>query len=64
MNFFFIIIISKAFNILGNKSESKDGSKEEIQAPISVGFENSGAIPKTKSVKDSKIYLIYLIIIK
>lgn len=45
--------------IIGNKSESKNGSKEEIiQLPLSVGFQNTGAIPKTKSVKDGKIYYI------
>lgn len=44
---------------IGNKSESKNGSKEEIiQLPLSVGFQNTGAIPKTKSVKDGKIYYI------
>ncbi|XP_025412111.1 pecanex-like protein 1 isoform X3 [Sipha flava] len=37
-----------------NKSESKDESKEEIQIPTSIGFENTGAIPKIKCVKDVK----------
>lgn len=46
-------------NIIENKSESKDGSKEEIQIPSSIGFENSGAIPKIKCVKDGEIYLFF-----
>lgn len=47
----------KMFNIIGNKSESKDGSKEEIQAPISVEFETIGALSKIKTVKDGEIYI-------
>jgi len=53
-------VLSIFFNtvviILGNKSESKDVSEEKIQVPSSVDFENTGAIPKIKSVKDGKIY--------
>ncbi|VVC36055.1 Hypothetical protein CINCED_3A002996 [Cinara cedri] len=45
---------SESSDIKGNKSESKDGSKEEIPAPLSVGFETIGAVSKIKSVKDAK----------
>lgn len=50
------IFLNIVFIILGNKSESKDVSEEKIQVPSSVDFENTGAIPKIKSVKDGKIY--------
>jgi len=43
---------------VGNKSESKGGSKEEIQDPSLVRFEHTGAIPKTKSYRDGNIYFI------
>lgn len=56
--FIFNIQLKHFLIILGNKSESKGGSKEEIQVPPLVGFINTGAIPKSKSVKDGKIHFI------
>jgi len=52
------IIVYIILIFIGNKSESKGGSKEEVQDPSLVRFENTGAIPKTKSYKDGKIYFI------
>lgn len=54
-----VIYKKNCLNITENKSECKDGSKEEIQIPCSYGFENTGAIPKVKSVKDGKIYYLF-----
>lgn len=56
---FYIYMEGEMFVIVGNKSESKDGSKEEIQASLSVGFETIGAVSKIKSVKDSKVYFVF-----
>ncbi|XP_050441269.1 pecanex-like protein 1 isoform X2 [Adelges cooleyi] len=45
---------SEIDNTKGNKSDSKNCSREEIEAPQVVEFECSGATPKTKSIKDAK----------